>query len=411
MNLFFGFLLILVSGTMAGTALLPIKFIRRYKFENYWLLYGLMSTVIIPWALAFLSTPHLFQIYSQLPWKTLLLPPLFAFSWGIASMLGGLCVARIGLSLTYALIIGMGAVAGSIVPLLYFSPQTFRTPAGHYILLGITVMLAGLALATWAGRQNETQIAAHAGGSGIAESWKSKQGSYLAWVAIGIFAGILSAGLNFSFAFGQDVAVAAQAAGASAASATYPIWALAMLGGMIPNVGYPMFLCFRNRSWGVFRSAPLCDLAFSLSLGILFMGSTSLYGLGAVHLGLLGTSVGWGIMQIMQIVVGNISGFLTGEWRYADRRAVRLMVAGIALLALASIVMAYGNYVQEQHQPLPSEAMVVRDLSVFAHWQVPIPCTWWKQPTAQGKLNLHAPNNRTILSRESSICASMAARA
>ncbi|MBS1852858.1 MAG: hypothetical protein JST79_18295 [Acidobacteria bacterium] len=172
---------------------------------------------------------------------------------------------------------------------------------------------------------------------------------------IGVFAGILSAGLNFSFAFGQDVAVAAQAAGASATSATYPIWALAMLGGMIPNLGYPIFLCFRNRAWGVFRAAPLRDLAFSLSLGILFMGSTSLYGLGAVRLGLLGTSVGWGIMQIMQIVVGNISGFLTGEWKHADGKTVRSMTAGIALLALASVVMAYGNYVQE---PQPASPLV-----------------------------------------------------
>jgi hypothetical protein len=33
----------------------------------------------------------------------------------------------------------------------------------------------------FAGRQNETQIAAHAGAPGIAEPWKSKQGSYIAW--------------------------------------------------------------------------------------------------------------------------------------------------------------------------------------------------------------------------------------
>jgi L-rhamnose-H+ transport protein len=345
MSLLVGFTLVLLSGVMAGSALSPIKFVRKYRFENYWLIYGLTGTVVVPWALALIATPHLFGIYSQVPWKVLLLPPAFAFSWGIASMLGGLCVSRIGLSLSYALIIGMGASAGSLVPLLYFSPQTLHTPAGRCILLGIAVMLGGLVLVTWAGLQKEAQVAG-SGATDNREDGGARRHSYPAWVLIAILAGLLSAGLNFSFAFGQDVAVAAQAAGASRALSTYSVWALAMLGGMIPNLVYPCVLSFTNRSWGVFLSSPSTDLVLSILLGVLFMGSTVLYGLGAVRLGLLGTSVGWGIMQIMQIVVGNLSGFLTGEWRLAGAKSVRSMLAGVAVLVIASTIMAYGNYIQ-----------------------------------------------------------------
>jgi L-rhamnose-H+ transport protein len=347
MSLLTGFILVLLSGVMAGSALSPIKFVRNYRFENYWLINGLTGTVVIPWALALSFTPHLFGVYSQLPWKTLLLPPAFAFSWGIASMLGGLCVSRIGLSLSYALVIGIGASAGSLVPLLYFSPQTLRTPAGHYILLGIAVMLVGLVLVTWAGREKESRSAGlNSVPDNREDPSRTGQHNYVVWVLMAVFAGILSAGLNFSFAFGQGVAVASQAAGASATSATYSVWALAMLGGMVPNLVYPGLLCFRNRSWNIFLASPKSDFALSISLGVLFMGSTVLYGLGAVRLGLLGTSVGWGIMQIMQIVVGNVSGFLTGEWKLAGAKPVRLMTAGVAVLVAASIVMAYGNYIE-----------------------------------------------------------------
>lgn len=346
MSLLTGFILVLLSGVMAGSALSPIKFVRSYRFENYWLIYGLVGTVIIPWGLALSATPHLLEVYSQLPWKVLLLPPVFAFSWGIASMLGGLCVSRIGLSLSYALVIGIGASAGSLVPLLYFSPQTLHTPAGHYILSGIAVMLGGLVLVTWAGQQKESRSARRDGVPDSRNISGTGQHNYVAWVLTAVFAGILSAGLNFSFAFGQGVAIAARAAGASATSATYPVWALAMLGGMIPNLVYPAVLCFRNRSWNVFLGSPRSDFPLSISLGVLFMGSTVLYGLGAVRLGLLGTSVGWGIMQIMQIVVGNLSGFLTGEWKLAGPKPVRLMIAGVAVLVAASVVMAYGNYIQ-----------------------------------------------------------------
>src|SRR4030095_7711438 len=115
MSLATGFMLVLLSGIMAGSALSPIKFVRKYRFENYWLIFGLIGTAIIPWVLALSMTPHLSAAYAQVSWKGLLLPPAFALSWGIASMLGGLCVSRIGLSLSYALVIGIGASAGSLV--------------------------------------------------------------------------------------------------------------------------------------------------------------------------------------------------------------------------------------------------------------------------------------------------------
>ena len=54
------------------------------------LIYGIVGTVVVPWGLALGTTPHLFAVYSQLPWRVLLLPPTFAFSWGIASMLATL---------------------------------------------------------------------------------------------------------------------------------------------------------------------------------------------------------------------------------------------------------------------------------------------------------------------------------
>ena len=76
------------------------------------------------------------------------------------------------------------------------------------------------------------------------------------------------------------------------------------------------------------------------------MGSTIVYGFGAVKLGVLGTSVCWGIMQIMQIVVGNASGFITGEWELAGDKAIRLLFAGFLILVAASVIMAYGNYIQ-----------------------------------------------------------------
>jgi L-rhamnose-H+ transport protein len=349
MNFMMGLFLVLLSGVMAGSSLSPIKFIRKYRFENYWLIFGLVGTLIIPWCLALFSTPHLFKLYSQLPWKVQLLPPVFAFSWGVASMLAGLCVSRIGLSLTYALVIGTGASAGALVPLLYFSPDTLHTQAGRLIVLGIVLMLGGVAVVTRAGKQKEAQTAAQTVSSNRPASVARKH-SYVLWVLMALLAGMLSAGLNFSFAFGQALSTAARSYGASNSSATYVLWAWAMLGGMVPNVSYPVVQCFRNHSWNLFVKSPIRDMVLSVLLGALFMSSTALYGVGATRLGVLGPSVGWGVMQIMQIVVGNLSGFLAGEWKHVEIGPVHLMFLGVGILVTASLVMAYGNFLQAYRQ-------------------------------------------------------------
>lgn len=338
MEILLGLLLVLVSGVMAGSALTPIKFMRGYRFENYWLVHSLTGTVALPWLLAFWAVPNLRAVYAGVAAGDLLRPPLFALSWGIASTLGGLCVGRIGLSLAYALIIGIGASAGTLVPLAYFSPEIFGTPSGMVILLGVVVMVAGLVVVTKAGRARDRKTA----GSGP----EVTRGSYMAGVAMAVLAGILSSGLNFSFAFSSQLIATARSAGASEASATYPVWAIAMAGGMIPNLAYALTGCVRNHSWARFGETAKPDLLLGVFMGALFFGSTAIYGVGAVQLGVLGTSIGWGIMQIVQIAAGNLGGFITGEWKHAGPGPVRTMFVGLAVLCLASVLMAYGNYLQ-----------------------------------------------------------------
>jgi L-rhamnose-H+ transport protein len=148
-------------------------------------------------------------------------------------MLGGLCVSRIGLSLSYALVIGIGASAGSLVPLLYFSPQTLHTAAGRCILLGIAVMLGGLTLVTWAGQQKELQSGAGPKAPDSAKSQnRGQHHSYIAWVLIAALAGILSAGLNFSLRLVVMLLLLRKGKGLGN-DHTYAVWALAMLGGMV----------------------------------------------------------------------------------------------------------------------------------------------------------------------------------
>jgi L-rhamnose-proton symport protein (RhaT) len=61
-----GIVLILIAGVMASDCMLPLKFSQRWKWENTWLVFSLVSLVALPWALALIFVNHPFQTYGSL---------------------------------------------------------------------------------------------------------------------------------------------------------------------------------------------------------------------------------------------------------------------------------------------------------------------------------------------------------
>jgi L-rhamnose-H+ transport protein len=75
-------------------------------------------------------------------------------------------------------------------------------------------------------------------------------------------------------------------------------------------------------------------------MGFLWLIGFYLYGVGKTHVGELGASICWPIFMTIMVVVANVWGLLTGEWKNADRRAFHYLGAGIALIITASVVIA-----------------------------------------------------------------------
>jgi hypothetical protein len=60
-------------------------------------------------------------------------------------------------------------------------------------------------------------------------------------------------------------------------------------------------------------------------------------------LGRIGTSVGWAINISASLIVANLFGFATGEWRAAPWNSTRWILAGLAILIAAMGILGYGN--------------------------------------------------------------------
>src|ERR1035437_10294679 len=114
---FLGIGLTLLAGLMSGNCMLPMKFNRRWRWENTWLVFAMVSLIILPWALALGLLGQLLETYRALYLAQLAIPFLFGAGWGIAQVLFGISVQRLGLGLAYAIIVGLGAMLGTLVPL------------------------------------------------------------------------------------------------------------------------------------------------------------------------------------------------------------------------------------------------------------------------------------------------------
>jgi L-rhamnose-H+ transport protein len=325
-----GLSMILVAGIMAGNCMLPMKFARRWSWENTWLVFSLVSLLVLPWGLALLLAGDVLEIYRGLTPIQWLLPFVLGAGWGIAQVLFGLSIARLGLALGCAIIVGLGSLFGTLVPLFFKNREVLGTARGAVILCGLAVMVAGVVVSARAGRLREKKQQPAGRGYALA-------------LAMAVLCGLMAPMVNYSFAFGQNIAERAVRLGVPSTRAGYAVWPVGLFGGLLPNLAYAVYLLFRNKTWGAFRGPWGREAGLAALMGVFWMGAMAIYGVAAVYLGALGLSVGWGLFQIFNIMSANVSGVVTGEWRAAPPGALRTLYSGLFLLACATVILAAGN--------------------------------------------------------------------
>jgi L-rhamnose-H+ transport protein len=325
----------MLGGFMAGNCMVPMKYLRRWRWENAWIVFSVVALILVPWTLAFFRVPDLMGVYASVDKRAFVAPFLYGAGWGVAQVLFGLAVLRIGMALSFATTIGLGAALGAMVPILLRHPEVLKTPHGEVLLAGVLLMVAGVIVCAWAGRRREKEQRA--------EKLAVGKGSFTGGLLMAVGAGLLAPMLNYSLAFGDRFVLEALRHHATAPDAPYAVWPIALAGGAVPNLTYSAWLVVRNKSWGNFF--PLWpQILLGTIMGVLWMGSVAAYGTATTLLGLLGASVGWSIYQISMILTSNISGWIAGEWNGVGTQSKVALWSGLFLLGSATIVITCGNH-------------------------------------------------------------------
>lgn len=323
-----GLAIVLAGAFLQGSWALPQKFVRGWAWEKMWLLFCIIALVILPWLLVGLVIPAPSQVYANVSGDILLVVALFGAGWGIGNVLFGLAVASVGIALAFAIIISLTSALGMLIPLIISHPDQIATPRGMLLLFALALVIVGVTLCSKAGALKDAQAAA-------VDKVNFKRG-----LLICIGSGVTSPMMNFAFTFGKPVQDQAAIQGAHPGAASIALLAVAVAAGFVVNAAYCVYLLARNRSWGKGLPADRTrNLACVAAMGAMWLFGFFLYGIGSTTLGDMGTVIGWPILMTTMVLVANLWGLVTGEWKNADRRAFGYLGAGLAIMVCALVMM------------------------------------------------------------------------
>lgn len=323
-----GLILVTVAGVANATFALPMKFARRWAWENIWIAWTVFALVLLPVATAIITIPSLGAVYGDAGFGSIAVVMLCGAGWGLAQVLFGLSIDVIGIGLTFSIVLGVSAAVGSLIPLLRLHGGLFM--AGP-IFPGIILVLAGVSVCAVAGRMREKSQ----------QSGEKKSKSFGVGLAMALCSGLCAAAMNFGVAFGAPLMSSAAAHGAGAQQVVNAVWLPLLLTGAIPNVAYCIYLLNRQRSWENFRSEKTpAYLALAAIMAILWFFSTALYGVATTQLGELGAVIGWPVFMSLIVVTAGVLGVFTGEWRHSGGRPIALQIVGMILLVMAVVALS-----------------------------------------------------------------------
>jgi L-rhamnose-H+ transport protein len=332
-----GLAVIFFSGLLIASFAAPMKLSRAWNWENTWLVYATLALVLIPLALVSWTIPHPVAFYAGIPMRTLLPPLLFGFGWGIAQVTFGLSIARAGMAMAFAIVVGLSSLLGSAIPLAVFHPGDLASRPGVVLLASAVLLFAGLAVYVDADRKRGAS----------ARGTTSARGAFLSGVLLCVFTGCFGSMINMGFVFGADIAQQAVRAGIPAESATLSVWAVVLVAGYLPNLAYTLFLLQKNGSVGLFRKSFGREFTFALAGAVLWLFGMLGYGVGAGEMGKYGNSIGFAVFMAVMLLWSSALGLIAGEWKSASSGALIRMRTGLALIVVSMSVLGIGALVRK----------------------------------------------------------------
>lgn len=195
-----GITILIIAGVTNASFTLPMKYARKWAWENTWLAWTIFALIVLPLGTALATIPNLPMVYRSAPPGVILEVCGFGAGWGVAQVFFGLAVDMIGITLAFSIVLGTSAAIGSLIPMVSQHREHLNSTAGYAVLAAIAFVLLGVLLCAAAGRLRDTPRA-----QSVSSERRTSPGLLLAFLC-----GLLASFMNLGVAFGTPLVEAAR---------------------------------------------------------------------------------------------------------------------------------------------------------------------------------------------------------
>lgn len=345
----FGLFLHACGGAAAASFYAPLKLIRRWPWESFYLAMGVFSWLCTPWIFAGLTTPDVLGVLARSPRSAIAWTFVFGALWGVGAVTYGLTMRYLGMALGMSVALGFCAMFGTLIPPLVRGQiaAIAANDGGRIVLGGVALCLAGIVVSGYAGVRKDRECPAV-----LADGSKSNQAEFVLGkgLLVAFVCGVMSACFAFGIQSGAPIAEQAVAAGVNPLFQNNAALCVILLGGFLTNTVWCLYLNARNRTFGSYGSASpgqtLQILALCAAAGVIWYFQFFFYGMGMTKMGAYSFS-SWSLHMAFIIICGYLWGLVFKEWHGVSAATLATARIGILLLILSTVVIGWGNTVSQ----------------------------------------------------------------
>ena len=331
MDVLLGLLIIAIGSFGQSSSYVPIKKIKSWEWENFWLVQGIFAWLVFPLLGALLAVPEGGSLFSLLSSGGALKAIVYGVLWGIGGLTFGLSMRYLGVALGQSISLGTCAAFGTLFPALMAGTDLFHGE-GLVLLLGVCITLAGIAVIGYSGSLRSQSMSEEEKKAAVKDFALTKG------LLVALLAGVMSACFALGLDAGTPIKEAALSAGVNPLYAGLPVILLVTFGGFLTNAAYCFWQNIKNGTTkDYFKVSPslfINNVLFCMLAGVLWY--SQFFGLEMGKSFFTDNAVlmafAWSILMSLNVVFSNLWGIILREWVGADRKT--LVTLGIGLLIL-----------------------------------------------------------------------------
>jgi L-rhamnose-H+ transport protein len=337
-TVFTGLLLIATGAFTSGSFAIPFGKIKDWKWETYWMVYSFGAYTLFPLIACLILAPAFLIVYKDLPSAVLLKVFLLGALYGIGNLSFGLSLRYLGISLGYALSLGLMLAIGTLIPPLMDGRLKImiESSGGGLLIAGVLISCTGICLSGWAGFLKDRII------SDTDKKKSVTEFNLIKGIFSAILVGITGSAMSLGFEEGQDIALCAEKAGIDPLFTAMPVMLVMLSGTLVTTIIWCVYLGYRNKSLGNYtRISPDARLGsnyfFAILAGLLWFSQFILYGMGKSKMGKY-TFTSWGILMALTIAFATLWGLYRKEWKGAPLKIYLLMIISLIIIIGSSFL-------------------------------------------------------------------------